>query len=403
MPDHNRKRRRPKLSSRSSSSAGSKRCTIRFLTGAHIDALSLVCTHFHSSPRFVFLMMMACKGLHQCLNDEWWHRFWKLHQAHTTVPRHHYLSESLHGRLRPAQYAHVLRLVYSLRCQKCGARWHHRVIPLLKMRLCPLCLRDNLVSNRVLLFRYGLRACDVVDTHAHVITYFPLVHYRRRERVLRDLTQDPIDTASFDDARTQELMFFWKPDLAIVYDLDDCQARQRARLGAANRLKAAMRRLNLHLHMHCSGRKTNSHTRLLAAYESTDGVPLRAPPLWIPGSPYLITWIPGQTSRNPPLIHFDPAKAAWNRHLMELMRAYGSRPLLGYGEVCAKTWLETFGSHGRARPPLPEDDLPMRVRNSWAFSRNIYHTHTLQRIQNPTGVVEKQEGAESDATTQLGA
>jgi hypothetical protein len=62
------------------------------------------------------------------------------------------------------------------------------------------------------------------------------------------------------------------------------------------------------------------------------------------------------------------------------MRAYAPRPLLGFGEVSAKTWLEKF--KGESLPPMP-DEAPRRARNCWVFSRNIYDVRTLQLIAPP--------------------
>jgi hypothetical protein len=65
---------------------------------------------------------------------------------------------------------------------------------------------------------------------------------------------------------------------------------------------------------------------------------------------------------------------------MQKMRAYAPRPLLGFGEVSAKTWLEKF--RGESFPPMP-DEAPRRARNCWVFSRNIYDVRTLQLIAPP--------------------
>ena len=360
---------------------------IRHFTATYIDMLSEACMHLQTSPRHVFLMMQVCRGLRANLHAQWWQRFWTWHQSSLRHIRHHYLNEGIHGTLRAPQYTHIFRLVYGLRCERCHARWHHRVIPLLNMRLCPLCVRDNLVSNRVLLFRYGLRACDVLEAHAHLITYFPLTAYRRRERALRDLTQDPIDLqdAFSRSSRTQQFMFLWRPDLEALYDLDACAAEQRRRLDATNRLKAAMRRLNVHLYTNCTGRPLDPHSRLLEAYASGDGTVLQPPPEWIPGSPHRISWIPQRRSSGVIRVTFERNTSHKQRALWNLMQAHAPRPLLGFNEVCAKTWLETF--QGPWRPPVPDDERPRShalnypTNNvGWTFSRNVYDTRTLRRI-----------------------
>lgn len=355
---------------------------IQHFSVAHIDVLTMVCMHFQKSPRHIFLMMKACKGLRANLDAQWWARFWAIHQACTTYKRHHYLSESMHGTLRPQQYAHILRLVYGLRCERCSARWHHRVIPLLKLRLCPLCLKDNLISNHVLWHRYGLRACDVIEAHGHLVTYFPLTHYKRREQMLRDLTNDPIDTAPFEHAKTREMMFLWRPDLASLYDLPALQAEQRRRIEKTNRLKACIRRLHIHLYTRCQGRISDPHTRMQAAYEAMDGTPLRPSPLWIAGSPYFQTWIRDRRGQRVRLLASSTPQAVEEvqrkQNLMAKMRSYAPRPLLGFSEVCAKTWLEKFEGH--YRPPVPDGEEPRLVRNMWQFSRNVYDVRTLRLI-----------------------
>ena len=56
----------------------------------------------------------------------------------------------------------VLHIVFSTECGGCGARYGHSIFKPLMKRLCQTCIHDKLISNRVLLYKYGVHFSDFV-------------------------------------------------------------------------------------------------------------------------------------------------------------------------------------------------------------------------------------------------
>lgn len=89
------------------------------------DVMAVVLQHCVNSPRHIFLTLKASKGLRALLDGKWWDAFWEKHMAyiHNRGPvKHWFLRPNAFPTLRPAQYSHILRLVYGLRCEMCGCR-----------------------------------------------------------------------------------------------------------------------------------------------------------------------------------------------------------------------------------------------------------------------------------------
>ena len=206
-----------------------------------MDVVARICFHLESSPAHVFLMINVVRGLIRHLDSDWWGVFWFGHRAYLMGRkyggRHFYLRDGALGlRIRPIHYSHVLRLVYVLRCECCGARWHTKICHVVQKRLCRLCIQDNFVSNRVLYVRYGLDCNKVLDKWGQLLSYVGKRRYRFGEKDLKILTRDPLDF------QNPDLIFIWKPDLERLYQLPWLQWLQNWRVWLLNRLKAAIKR-----------------------------------------------------------------------------------------------------------------------------------------------------------------
>ncbi len=354
-----------------------------------VEVLAVVCTYFQKTPRHIFLTMKACKGLRAHLTSEWWQQFWAVHKA-TVLDRklqlrHHYLNEVVHGpNVRPSQFAHILRLVYSLRCERCGARWNHRIVNHLRLRLCDSCLRDNVVSSRVLYYRYGLSVAEVIDEHSHLITYFPVSMYHRRDASFRELSADPIDLEGFgsDGLTRQELMFLWRPDVARLYDLDALYALQQRRLAAADRLKACMRRRRVWAAIHdtLSGRRRSRCIAHALHQAAAHEIHITVPPTghFVGGPAYVGSLIKPFDMRR--VIECNVASRA--SYIYFKLQTSTPRPLLGFNEVCSKTWLEKFGGINGPSGAPPDTERAYRFNSHWHFPLNVYSVRTGQLLFN---------------------
>lgn len=337
-----------------------------------LEMLAMVCQYLHRSPRHVFLVVKAAKGLRAFMTAAWWERFWAMHK--TTISagyRHYFLREFTIVSLRPAQMSHVLRVVYGLRCECCGARWRHRIVELMKLRMCELCVRDRFISNRVLYYRFGLNVADVLIKHGHLITYSPLRQYKRGDAEFKRLTRDLIDVNGFHGGlvKHQTLMFLWRDDVAKLYDLEACAREQCARLGAVNLLKANFRAANVLR----AWDKSPRYALGMFLASNTEDERVLLDPSWVVGGPTRQCHVFRKEAEPPK----DTATLRLFQRKWDMMRANVARPFLGFGEVVAKTWLEKFGG----RVPPPEELQPSYMESNWRFPRCVYSVSTMQRIK----------------------
>lgn len=269
------------------------------------DMLALVCSHFWKQPRFVFLVMMACKGLRRHLTDRWWSQFWRLNQVYNLSLLHpkHWLVQPNTWTVR--QYPAVLRLAYGLRCECCGARWHHKVRFPMKKRVCLLCMQDNHISSRVLMERYGLHAGALLTEWHRFVRYEPLASYRSVNALL-EFTRDPVDMEVL-SGHDKSLLFIWRPDLEAVVDLGAARAAHLSRIEACRVLQGAAKRLWISL-------RRRRYLLEEALVNEARRLPRRVPPVLPRG-----------------------------REETLLMHRRVSVPVLSYGEFTLKTAVEFLG------------------------------------------------------------
>jgi hypothetical protein len=347
----------------------------------------MVASYLHSSPRHIFILLKSAKFLRSHFTPEWWHSFWEQHKiirGGTSNLRHFVLRNDAFGPMRVPQYSHMLRLGYSLRCECCGARWHHSVNVLLKLRICNMCKFDNFVSNRVLYYTYGLCASDLIDTQGHLLNWIPLDDYRYN--ALKQVSTKAIDFEGFNSTKHQRLVFLWLPDIKVLYDLPALRAEQQRRKAAACLIAAIFRR------HHTKNAMWTEVPRLDKATGTIVKIPARKrhavetltttirevitpDPDWMPGGPFKnLGWF---------FTHKYEPNPTSERHghrirIMNKFRTYAPRPFVGFGETTPKHWLSKFGN--KAPPP---SDIPRPVQNqttTWTYRQPVYSVATLQRI-----------------------
>lgn len=146
-----------------------------------------------------------------------------------------------------------------MRCECCLSGLEgHKPLGSLSISVCNACLRANVVSNSVLLFRYGLHFCDFLERyHLKGGIILPLDVFHSRARALMQLSDDPLDTAYLHPQLHVEsrwrsmqagiLFFMWKPHLEQILGLNlkQLQLEHNQRLQAAAVLCAFAKRRRL--------------------------------------------------------------------------------------------------------------------------------------------------------------
>jgi len=286
------------------------------------EAWAAVALHLASNPRKVFMLVCAVRGLDWWLGTEWWSKYWAKHQEyirHRGWTPHWFLRYRAWRHLRPVQYRPLLRLVYSLRCDFCGCRFHHGINHHLMVRICTTCSQDRFVSNAVLYVRYGISTAKLLEEWGAFVSYRPVGTYRT-VRELKPYTRDAIDLEACNNKR----VFFWRPDVDRLYDLSRCEAEQAAKLLQINRLKACLKRLFIRI---LPPRYMVEHAFRNEMRRSKEPLLLCT---WFVGGPFSLGWrtIPNRG---------DPShiRSAFDK----LIENYYSMPLLARDEYVLKTAL----------------------------------------------------------------
>lgn len=222
-----------------------------------VDTWLLICTHMFSSPHHVFRLMVACRGVWGALKQHraWWEVFFQRVMQYQEV-----LSVSPYVKVLQRYRTHgdkhrVLKLVFVRICETCGAKQGHTLLHPLMARLCTLCVQQRVVSNRVLLKRYGLHFSDFLIPY-HASGGVVIAHRQNVKRSLDHstsllwLTCDPLDFETRHVDRISgfrhQLLFFSVKEVERVLGTTLVQARQRhvQRLEALERISAQCRMFN---------------------------------------------------------------------------------------------------------------------------------------------------------------
>jgi len=168
---------------------------------------------------------------------------------------------------------HAIRTVRVQNSPCCGVcRGRVRLHPVwgLGMQVCHACLKDNLVSGAALFYDYGLNFNALATRLAGWVYcfHFPF----KRNLMSQYITYNPVD---FDLANAQSLVFFWKPHLARVLDLDAARRdfRDPGRTDAARKLTSSVRALFTRVHLRQTGKYSwlTSHRFFVNAPASPKG------------------------------------------------------------------------------------------------------------------------------------
>ena len=145
------------------------------------------------------------------------------------------------------------RLENGTRCGMCGCRFRHDVYWSLGMRVCRLCMAQNSVSAYEMFHEYGLEYMEVAAKARNRVFYYNLTISPTEDRV----SFCGVHPSDF-QCRTYNYMF-WRPHLAVCYDLPALRNEQRERRRAGALLSAVARRpwvvaqrLRLGQHARCS-------------------------------------------------------------------------------------------------------------------------------------------------------
>jgi hypothetical protein len=253
----------------------------------------LICGQLYSSPHAVFRLMRASKQLHVELRRKtgWWDAFYaQVMRYQASLPQSKCLQ-----RIRAAEAVlghdkqRLLRFVFGRECALCGARFGHRMIPLMGLRACPTpCFREQLVSNITLHARYGVHFSDWAS---QVPEQRWLVFHTEQlwcfgGRLLTQLTVDPHDYQHLDRQTINYrglVCFFLRHDVERIVRLDEdeqLQRRHAAQLLTARAARAALQRWR-------GGGLAQTRRVVLARAQRGARYRELPSPFWIPGGPHL--------------------------------------------------------------------------------------------------------------------
>ena len=199
------------------------------------DVLELICLKLMPQPRTMLTFLTALRI--KC-SISFWITMWKKHaefMGEGELPFKLYMSPYYTGKVRPSVYEQIMRLSYSLECEHCGSRRRLIVDDFMKKRVCSLCRQDLYVSNYVLYYTYGLDAHNVVHRWGRFVRFLPL----RKYTCVEIYSSDSMD-ALF---APRKIMFFWRPDLEKIFDLEELRRRQTRRKHTAQTLSLYVKTL----------------------------------------------------------------------------------------------------------------------------------------------------------------
>jgi hypothetical protein len=325
-----------------------------------IEAWSHVCLQLDASPRKVFMLMCTIHGLHSFIsgNETWWKAYWTRHQkllSRGEWRRHWYLRTDAIGILRPVLFEHVLKLVYSTHCSMCSCRYGHSINHHLKLRICRTCKQDHFISNAVLYFEYGIEFTKIIKHWEPFVKFLPLHDYKPAEIIT--LSRNPIDVAP---SVTREMVFFWLPDIASLYDMPALRAEQAVRVAKLNTIKAAVKRRFAQAH------KPRHLAEILYRNETTRVRKPLLPAKWCVGGPQSMAWRCHASRESATM-----AQTAERRTLRARLMLYHPVPILASNEYVLKTAVGKLKLDAKTLIWKKNDwDMPDSVR--YPYSRKVY-------------------------------
>jgi hypothetical protein len=219
------------------------------------DTWLLVCANLFFSPVCVLRLMRTSKTIWLALknNPIWWKTFFDrvvLYQS--VLGSGKYLGTLKEFSKMTQNKRSVIHLVFSSECCGCGVRYGHSIFKPLMKRLCQTCIHDKLISNRVLLYKYGVHFSDFLLEYcekggilmAHTLPKPTITSFLRVTSEPLDLVQKSSTTSS-GNPRGNKMLFFEKSVLkeALGIHLEDCLVQTKGKKNAVTALFARFRRL----------------------------------------------------------------------------------------------------------------------------------------------------------------
>ena len=160
------------------------------------DTWLMVCAHFFFSPHCVFRLMKASKCIWLALKDNklWWDAFFVRIQVYQSMITCSIFALKLRAYAKRPNKMVALQLIFGKECTGCGTRYWHSIFDPIGARLCQWCVHDRLVSNKVLLQRYGIHFADMlVEYHAKGGVFITHKQFKQARDTFLQLTSDAID------------------------------------------------------------------------------------------------------------------------------------------------------------------------------------------------------------------
>jgi hypothetical protein len=234
----------------------------------------MVFHHLVSHPRSLILMQMVDKGLAWRLQSD--HALWaqafkkhiyrcshldrqvrqtrfpslKLNKAgllgipvHTGAVRGDHDAQTLPEGF-DVEFTNYTRKAFALmwghRCGLCGCRWHHEPYWSLGMRVCKLCMANNLMTSWELLDRYGTHYADISNLIGRGRVFYFFQEFGAKQDSL-----PPHCALPSDHTNRRCMWVFWRPHLEKLIDLPALYRDQKVRKAAAAFLTGVMRRARI--------------------------------------------------------------------------------------------------------------------------------------------------------------
>ena len=194
-----------------------------------MEVWMIVCKNVFFSPHMPFRLMMANKHIWKTLRDDkkWWKEFYDRVVQYQNILLTSRFYSSLISFARKGQcYRTVLKLVFSPRCSCCGVRFGHTVFKPMMQRLCRTCVRDKMISNKVLFYKHGIYFADFIGTYVETGGFLLQCDFNRPNvGALAQLTTEEVDMTgrqSVPKGRWLDsvLLFFKREDLVRLVGVD---------------------------------------------------------------------------------------------------------------------------------------------------------------------------------------
>lgn len=257
------------------------------------DTWLLVCANLYFSPACVLKLMRTSKNIWLTLRDNpaWWKTFFDrvvLYQSMLTKSNCLATLNELgqHNKNKRA----VIHLVFSSECCGCEGRYGHSIFKPLMKRLCQTCIHDKLISNRVLMYKYGIHFSDFVVEYSEKggILMFHAQTKPITASFLR-VTSEMLDLNQRTDQKGARLLFFDKNFLkeTLGIDLSEAFKETRKNKTAVQTLLACFRRLRTQHFLINASRHMLLGAEAARKHEITRSLhPLKVCTLWMLGGPY---------------------------------------------------------------------------------------------------------------------